>query len=424
MNIVGFGLYIRAYDNPTAAGGETGANLWTWIILHVVAEGKMRCLFSLVFGASVVLLTSRLEGRPDAADIYYRRTLWLLLFGIVHAYLLWQGDILYPYALCGLTLYPFRNLRPRTLLIIGAVLLVLLSAFTLTRGYLRWSDEREAQSAVARARNGRTLTDADFQAKESWRRFQQRRNPSDDMLRRDAAQWQGDFLSVVKARGRLVLEFHSMPYYHPGNFDIWGMMFLGMGLFKLGVLSAKKSLRFYTSLMCIGYAVGGAINSYTAWLLVQSHFDPVVHLFSLSVNDVGRFSVALGHMSLLLILCRQGWLEWLISRLGAVGQMAFSNYILTSVLCALIFTGYGLKLYGELERYQLYYIVAGISLLQLGVSPIWLRYYRFGPLEWCWRALTYWHRPPMRIVAKEAPAIPPLAEPPPPASNEPTPPSP
>jgi uncharacterized protein len=79
--------------------------------------------------------------------------------------------------------------------------------------------------------------------------------------------------------------------------------------------------------------------------------------------------------------------------------MALTNYIMTSIICALIFTGYGLGLYGELQRYQLYYVVAGISLFQLVVSPIWLRYYRFGPLEWCWRALTYWQKPPMRLAA-------------------------
>src|ERR1017187_8591267 len=109
MNIVAMGLFGAAYDDPTAAGGSTGANLWVWAVLHVIAEGKMRCLFSMVFGASVILLTSRLEARGTSADIYYRRTLWLLLIGILDAYLLWAGDILYPYALCGLALFPFRK---------------------------------------------------------------------------------------------------------------------------------------------------------------------------------------------------------------------------------------------------------------------------------------------------------------------------
>lgn len=407
MNIVGFGLYNRAYDNPTSAGGADGLNLWTWIILHVVAEGKMRCLFSLVFGASVVLLTSRLEGRPDAADIYYRRTLWLLVFGIVHSFLLWQGDILYPYAICALALYPFRNLRPKTLIIIGVVFMVALAAFNITRGFQRLDDYRTARAAAARAERNERLTQQERIAENYYYNLQARRNPADEFLRRDAEQWHGDFLTVFKARSRLVLEFVSIPYYHPINFDIWGMMFLGMGLFKIGVLSARRSLGFYAGLMAGGYAVGFVVNSITAWLLVDANFDPVVHLFTYCVYDIGRLTVALGHLSLLLLLCQLGWMKWLTSRLGAVGQMAFTNYIMTSLICAFVFTGYGLGLYGELQRYQLYYVVAGISLFQLVVSPIWLRHYRFGPLEWCWRALTYWQRPPMRLASPRStpPAI-------------------
>lgn len=409
MNIVGFGLYSYAYDNPTSAGGATGANLWMWIVLHIVAEGKMRCLFSLVFGASVVLLTSRLEGRPDAADIYYRRTLWLLLFGVIHAYLLWQGEILYPYAMCGLALYPFRKLAAKQLLTIGAVSLVLLSAFNITRGYFRQADMRAARAAAAKAERQETLTEEEKTAKEDWEKLVKRRNPSAEELAKDAAKWQGGVISVIKARGTLVNEWNSSPYYYPGNFDIWGMMFLGMALFKYGVLAARKSLRFYAGLMLAGYAVGGAINTYTAWLIVQSNWDPVVHLYSFCVYDLGRLSVALGHLCLIMIICRQGWLQFLTTRLGAVGQMAFTNYVMTSMICAFIFTGYGLGLYGELQRHQLYYIVAGISIFQLVVSPIWLRYYRFGPLEWGWRALTYWKRPPMRLVP--VPLAPPVPAP-------------
>lgn len=406
MNIVGFGLYHAAYDNPTSAGGATGANLWTWIVLHVVAEGKMRCLFSLVFGASVVLLTRRLEGRPDSGDIYYRRTLWLLLFGVVHAYLLWQGDILYPYALCALALYPFRRMPPKHLLTIGVTALVLLSAFNITRGFLRRADLVDAKAAVAKAERNETLTDEEKSVKEDWEKMLKRRNPSEEELRKNADKWQGGFISVVKARGTLVNDWNATAYYHPWNFDIWGMMFIGMALFKYGVLSARKSIRFYLLLMLAGYAIGGAVNSYTAWLLVKSNFDPVTHTFSFCVYDLGRLSVALGHLGLIMILCQRGWLAFLTSRLGAVGQMAFTNYIMTSAICAFIFTGYGLGLYGELERYQLYYVVAGISVFQLVVSPIWLRHYRFGPLEWCWRALTYWKRPTLRRVP-----LPPLGVP-------------
>jgi uncharacterized protein len=106
-------------------------------------------------------------------------------------------------------------------------------------------------------------------------------------------------------------------------------------------------------------------------------------------------------MAVIMLMCKAGVFHWLTSALGAVGQMAFSNYITQSVITAFYFTGYGFKMYGKLERYQLYYVVGAIWIFQLIVSPIWMRHFRFGPLEWCWRSLTYWKRQPMRLVAVE-----------------------
>ena len=115
MNIAGFGLPFAAYDNPVPAGGYTGKNLLTWFVVSIVADGKMRAIFSMAFGASVYLLIDRLIRKgaaASAADIHYRRMLWLLLFGLIHGYLIWSGDILYVYAMCGLVLYPLRKLSP------------------------------------------------------------------------------------------------------------------------------------------------------------------------------------------------------------------------------------------------------------------------------------------------------------------------
>jgi uncharacterized protein len=102
-----------------------------------------------------------------------------------------------------------------------------------------------------------------------------------------------------------------------------------------------------------------------------------------------------------MLLAKLGAMKWLMNALGAVGQTAFSNYILTSVITAFYFTGYGFKMYGRLERYQLYYVVAAIWVFNLVASSIWVRHFRFGPLEWCWRSLTYWKRQPMRLAAPE-----------------------
>jgi uncharacterized protein len=397
MNIVAMGMYGAAYDDPSVTGGSTGANLWVWIVMHVLAEGKMRCLFSMVFGASVVLLTSRLEGRREAADIYYRRTLWLLLFGIVHAYLLWLGDILYPYALCAFVLYPFRNMKARTLLVIGGIVLLLNAGAYVGMTIGQKQMFEKGRAAEQAEKQGKKLTEEQQSAKASYEEWKKFSRPDAQALKKDADQWRSrNPFDVIGARAKVVSHFHQTPYYSPWNWDIWCMMFIGMGAFKLGVLSGDRSHRFYSILVLIGYGIGVPVNSYTAWKIVQANFDPVVSGFAQSTYDIGRLSIAMGHLGLIMLLAKSGAFRWLMKSLGALGQMAFSNYIFQSVVTAFLFTGYGFRLYGHLQRYQLYYVVAAIWMFQLIVSPIWLRHYRFGPLEWGWRSLTYWKRQPMR----------------------------
>jgi uncharacterized protein len=380
-------------------GGATGPDLGVWVVLHVLAEGKMRALFSLVFGAGVVLLTSRLEGRADVADIYYRRTLWLLLFGIVHAYLLWHGDILYPYALCALALYPFRRMSARGLLIIGAVTLLLLAGSYVVMGVMQRSLLEKGHAAEHAQKAGQTLSQEqkdELRAWEDWHRFNR---PDAEALEKDAARWRGSPIEVVKARAELVWKWHSSPYYHPWNWDIWAMMLLGMAMMKFGMLGAERSARFYATLALVGYAVGIPMNGYSAFTIVKSDFDPAILAFASSTYDLGRLSIALAHLGVIMLLCRTGWLAWLTRSLGAIGQMAFSNYIFHSVVCAFLFTGYGFALYGRLRRHELYYVVAAIWAFQMIVSPLWLRRFQFGPMEWLWRSLTYWKRQPMRRTA-------------------------
>jgi uncharacterized protein len=407
MNIVAMGMYGASYDDPTVTGGSDGANLWVWTVMHVLAEGKMRCLFSLVFGASIILLMGRMTDRLDAADIYYRRILWLLLFGILHAYLLWAGDILYPYALSALALYPFRNIRAKRLLIVGGIVVVLTGLAYIGHGFEQREMIVKGQAAVQAAAAGKTLTDDEQdekQAYDEWRKFAK---PTEAELAKDAEKWRGSVWSVIKARAKVVGIFHSFPYYHPFFWDMWSMMLIGMGLMKLGVLSGEKSYKVYTLFVLIGYGIGVPVNSYTAWLMIKSNFDPVMHEFTASTYDLGRLAVALGHLGVLMMIIKAGALRPLMSALAAVGQMAFSNYILTSIITAIVFTGYGFELYGTLQRYQLYYVVVGVWAVNLLFSPIWLLYYRFGPLEWCWRSLTYWKRQPMRrtTAVEAAPAV-------------------
>src|SRR5438309_8688543 len=132
MNIVGMGLPSFSYIDPTYAGGSTGADLWTWAVNNVLTDGKMRALFTMLFGASAVLIAERAEGaRPGPIQTHYRRMFWLFVFGMVHAYFLWWGDILVTYALAGLVIFPFRKLAPRWQLLIGVAILAVLLAVNL-----------------------------------------------------------------------------------------------------------------------------------------------------------------------------------------------------------------------------------------------------------------------------------------------------
>jgi uncharacterized protein len=112
--------------------------------------------------------------------------------------------------------------------------------------------------------------------------------------------------------------------------------------------------------------------------------------------DLKRVFLSLGHASFILLVFRNGLVPWLMKSLANVGQMAFTNYLMQSIICTLFFYGYGLGYYNHLKFHQLYFVVGAVWIFQLIVSPIWLHYYRFGPFEWLWRTLTYWKWQPMK----------------------------
>jgi uncharacterized protein len=403
MNIVGFGL-ASAYDDPTNSGGATGINLWVWITMHILAEGKMRCLFSMVFGAGVVLLTNRAEqrGAVNGADIFYRRNLWLMGAGILHAFLLWQGEILYPYALCALALYPFRHMAAKHLIAIGVAMLVIIAGFNLASAFEMKQTIADGTAAIALQKSGAKLTEEQSDALKKWEEVRKNAKPTSEEVEKTNQKWRGGIIDVLKVRSVSVWHWHSLAYYHYYQLDLFSMMFLGMALFKLGVFSGTQSVRFYTIMAAVGYVIGLSLNSYTAYTRVVNNFDIVVNIYTTLTYDIGRLSIALAHVAVLILFVKLGVMRWLTNSLGAIGQTALSNYLTHSIVCSTIFCGYGFGMYGRLQRYELYYVVAGLWIFQMIVSPIWLRHFYFGPAEWAWRSLTYWQKQPMRKQVEAA----------------------
>ena len=175
-------------------------------------------------------------------------------------------------------------------------------------------------------------------------------------------------------------------------FDIFGMMLIGMGLFRLGVLTLQRPARLYLAMLVAGYGIGLTVNYLeTRWIL-EHRFSALSFAQSNISYDLGRLAMTIGHLGALLLIVRWNVLPWIRRSFAAVGQMAVTNYFMQSVICGIVFIGS--RQFNQLARHELYYIVFAIWALQLVISPIWLRYFRFGPVEWLWRYLTYLKRPP------------------------------
>jgi uncharacterized protein len=405
MNIVFSGLPLAAYSNPNLWGGNDPLNVGVLAVQWVLFDGKMRALFSMMFGAGIVLFMDRAIARENsvrAGDLMTRRLLWLILFGAVHGWLIWAGDILYAYGLFGLLIVPMRNVAPRKLFITAGVALLLLCLAVVGLGFKQRSTRDAAMAARAAEAQGQKLTKEQQEEKKAWDEAYNEARPSREKLQEEVDNYRKGYGGVMAQRVTVMRQLNFAPVYYPPNIDIWALMLIGMALFKLGVLQGDRTSGFYARMALICYGIGIPLNTLSTYGMISSNYDIVANFFWNAPYQIGRVAVALGHASLLILIVKGGWLRSLSDRLAAVGQMAFSNYISHSIIYALVFYAPGLRLFGQLQRYQLYYVVLGMWIVSLTVSPIWLRHFRFGPLEWCWRSLTYWKRQPMRRRAPQS----------------------
>lgn len=399
MNITGLALPY-AYDNPTVWGVESGSDFTVWRVMALFFEGTLRGLFTLLFGASALLFLQRHAARITdlrPADLYFRRTLWLIAFGLFNGYvLLWSGDVLFYYGIAGLVLFVFRNLSPRRLLLLAAAFMILQTSITVSE----WLDYREtralAQSASMRQAQGQPMTDGDQEALDAFSSLQSEFQPARENLEAHVANVRHSYPSAFAALSGDTRYMQSEFLFRHGLVECLGMMLFGMALLKLGVLSGHGTTRVYLTMILIGYSIGLSVNMAEVRQLEGEQFSPDALLRTYMTYDLGRIPMTLGHLGLIALLCRAQWFASASRVLAAVGQMALTNYLSQSLLCLFIFTGAGLAWYGQLARHELYYVVIAIWVLQLVWSPLWLRHFRYGPTEWLWRSLTYWRWQPLR----------------------------
>jgi uncharacterized protein len=308
---------------------------------------------------------------------------WLFVIGMIHAYFFWWGDILVCYAVAGLFIFPFRKLRPSILIGIGVVVLAALVAFGLFQANMIETIRTAALKPGASPADG-GASPADVKA---WEDIRLLIDPPVSMGRDEIAGFGGGFMQALKARAFLAQLMQTQYLPSDALEEAFAQMLIGMALFKLGFFTLKWSNRGYLAMMAAGYGIGVPVTAWLAWKIAASGFDPIV-LNRLEVWQAApRPLIALAHASALLLIIRSGGLPALMERFAAAGRMAFSNYLMTSIITTIVFCGFGLGLYGQLSRFQQLGIVAGVWAFILLWSKPWLARFYYGPFEWAWRSL-------------------------------------
>jgi uncharacterized protein len=385
VNVVAFAMPVTAYFNPAAYGGTHGADLAVWALNFVLIDGKMRGLFTLLFGASALLVVERAEASGlSPASIHYRRMAWLLVFGLLHYYLIWFGDILTLYAVIGVVVFLFRKAPVRLLVTIGLGLLAIDMVVMLGMSEAIASAEAAARMPGAAGRTAGALREtAGFVMP-----------PPPAALARDLALHRGSYAGLVRDQ---LTQGAMGPVYQ--LMFVWaealGSMLLGMAALRSGFLTGAWSVRAYRRIALLGLPLGASGYAWLAWGIWQSGFDPATiarNFFALSAPF--RLPMMFGYAALIILFARSG--GPLAQRVAAAGRAAFTNYLGASLAASFVFMGWGLGLYGHLGRAETGLVALLFWMLMLLWSKPWLDRFLYGPFEWAWRSLARGSVQPMR----------------------------
>lgn len=374
MNIQSFSMPMAAYMNPHAYGDLSGIHYAIWLVGRLLFDGKFIAIFSMLFGAGVAMAAERKGNAPGAGRIYARRYVFLLVLGLLHAYLLWYGDVLTYYAVCAFVLYPLRRAPVRKLLLLalvayGAASAVLAAGAWAARG---WPSAQAEATRVIFA-------------------------PQPHELLGELETMRGGFWGILADRFPLVLELHFFVFPIFLLPTLLGFMLLGMALYRSGVIQAQWSGARYALLIAIALGIGVPIVHAGNLYLDATGWAPAAIKFTgAQPNHWAAPVVALGWIGAVMLWCQNGGAPGIRHAVACLGRMALTNYIAQTLICVFVFYGFGLGWFGHVERAGQLLFVVCVWGLQLAWSPIWLRHFRYGPLEWLWRSFTYGRIQPMR----------------------------
>lgn len=383
-NIIAFGQPFSAYMYPAAFLTDPGDDAgWLWITQFVLIDGKMRGLFTLLFGAGMYLFMESAWARGSTRWLQARRLVWLLLFGLFHFFFIWRGDILTYYALLGFVALLCLRWAAKTQLVVGLLgygIGALLYAAML--GPLPFVAETDLGKQAAFSEMRQSLLDE-----------------QDKILTEDANDSEltiaGDYVGLTVHRFRehgteqltnlLLFGFETLP-----------LMLLGVALYRYGFFSGDLPRQRMVVWGWAGVLVGGLLHLLIGLWVQATGFSYYGTLAAfIGFSPLPRLIMVLG-LAALLVVWAPAATGWLGQRVSAAGRAAFTNYLGTSIVMMLVFHGWALGLFGKLDRLGLYAVVALTCGLMLLWSKPWLDRFRYGPLEWLWRCLTYGRMFPLR----------------------------
>ncbi len=390
MNIVAFAMPPSAYINPVAYGSEAPIDFAAYAFNFVLIDGKMRGLFSFLFGASMLLIIEKAEAKGESpASVHFRRQLVLLLFGALHFYLIWYGDILFGYALIGMVAWFFRR-KPTKILIVWGIIFVIVE-FAMMAGM-----------AASAANLARAVTEPGVSADtlRSW-------NEMTAYIRVPTAAELNHQLGLILGPWSGVAHYQLTDHrYDPLIFSLMfgpetlGYMLFGMAALKSGYLTGQWTDAQYGRAATVGFAIAIPCYLLLVWLIFSNGFSvPALFAFSMAATVLIRPVMVAAIAAMVILFTRQN--GWLTKRIAAAGRAAFTNYLGTSILMTGLFYGWGFGLFGELSRASLWLVVIGMWVLMLAWSKPWLDRFQYGPFEWLWRSMSRGDIQPMRIRRSE-----------------------
>ncbi|WP_370000186.1 DUF418 domain-containing protein [Winogradskyella sp.] len=390
LGILFINIESFVYPNPWSSwhyGYESSIDHTTRFWVYFLTQGKFYTMFALLFGVGFVIFMERIQQKVNGLttmDIYARRLLWLFVIGVIHAYFIWDGDILYHYAVCGLFLLPFRSMKSKNLVLI----VLFLASFLFIKSYESVSKRQESYSNYTKAlyKEEANRTDKDYKLITSWENRYTKKSPnlSEEVEVPKPTYWQGVINSY---------ENHNV---HKGEFYYQSLilstlivMIIGMLLFRTGIFSDYKSWKYYWPIAVSVLIIGLAINYLRYYQWTYEDHIPNISTCNALLFTFPKEILGVGYI-LILNGAYQKYLRNVRFKVFTkIGRTALSNYIFQSIILGLLFYGYGFGLHNSFSRFELLGFVVAIWAIQIICTHIWLRNFKQGPLEFLWRKLTY-----------------------------------